>query len=112
MIEIKLLDNKCLEGIMNDFINSTEKMPEIQSKLMAEDEYMRLQAAAASLKEKMAGCPGAALMEEFEDTVLEMLGYETAAAYLDGIRKGVNLWRFLLDGAGRRQQVAAQDNAR
>ena len=112
MIEIKLLDNKCLEGIMNDFINSTEKMPEIQSKLMAEDEYMRLQAAAASLKEKMAGCPGAALMDEFEDTVLEMLGYETAAAYLDGIRKGVNLWRFLMDGDGRRQQVAAQDNAR
>ena len=53
-----------------------------------------------------------ALMEEFEDTVLEMLGYETAAAYLDGIRKGVNLWRFLMDGDGRRQQVAAQDNAR
>lgn len=109
MIEIKLLDNICLEGIMNDFINSTEKLPEIQSKLMAEEEYMRLQAAAASLKERMAGCPGAALMEEFEDTVLEMLGYETAAAYLDGIRKGVNLWRFIMDETDRRQQDGQPD---
>lgn len=112
MIEIKLLDNKCLEGIMNDFINDAAELPEIQSKLKDEEEYMRLQAAAADLKERMSGCPGAALMEEFEDTVYTMSGYETAAAYLDGIRKGVNLWRFLMDGEGRRQQAATQDSAR
>ena len=104
MIRVKISDNKCLEDIMNDFISSAAELPEVQSQLRDEEEYMKLQATVDSLKEAMAGCPEAALMEAFEDALYWISGYEINAAYLDGIKKGFNLGRFLMDETDRRQQ--------
>ena len=107
MIELKLLDNECMEGIINDFINSTEQLTAFQLQLRDEEEYMKLDALAESLKETMAGCPEAGLMEAFEDAVYWKSAYETNMAYLDGIRKGFNLRRFLLEETDLRQQAGA-----
>ena len=46
-------------------------------------------------------------MEAFEDAVYWKSAYETNMAYLDGIRKGFNLRRFLLEETDLRQQAGA-----
>ncbi len=111
MIRVKILDNECLEGIVNDFVNSTENLSELQKQLSADEEYMKLSATADGIKEALAGCPEADLMEAFEDAVFWKSGYEANIAYLEGIRKGFNLYRFIMDGieeTGRRQQARAE----
>lgn len=107
MIKVKMLDNECLEGIMNDFINSTEQLTDFQLQLRDDEEYMKLDALTENLKETMSGCPEAGLMEAFEDAVYWKSAYETNMAYLDGIRKGFNLRRFLMEETDLRQQAKA-----
>lgn len=109
MIEIKLLDNKCLENIMNDFINSAAQVSDLQAQLSDEEDYRKLTALADSLKETMAGCPEADLMEAFEDAVYWKSAYETSVAYLDGIRKGFNLRRFIIGEKCPRQQSKTEE---
>lgn len=104
MIRVKILDNEGLEGIMNDLLNSTEELTDLQLQLREEEDYMKLTAVADSIKETLAGCPEADLMEEFEDAVYWRGAYEMKVAYLEGIKKGFNLRRFLTGELEQRQQ--------
>ena len=108
MIELKIMDDECLEGIRNDFINSNEQLSAFQLQLRDEEEYVKLDALIEKLKESMAGCPEADLKEKFEDAVYWKSAYENNMAYLDGIRKGFNLRRFLMEETDLRQQAKAE----
>ncbi len=105
MIKVKLLDNEYLENTLNGLFNSFEHITDFQKQLEADEEYRKISAIADSLKEMMAGCPEAELMEKFEDALTWITGYTINVAYLDGIKTGFNLGRFLTDGAEQRQQA-------
>lgn len=109
MIKIKMLDNEYMEGILNDLINSTEQLTDLQLRLRSEEEYMKLDALAKGLKKTMAGCPEADLMEAFEDAVFWKSAYEINMAHLEGIKKGFNLRRLLLDETCQRQQANKEE---
>lgn len=107
MIKVKMLDNEYLENTLNGLLGSFEHVTDFQKQLEADEEYMKISAIADSLKEMMEGCPEAELMEQFEDALTWKTGYTVNVAYLDGIKTGFNLRRFLLGETDLRQQAKA-----
>ncbi len=104
MIKVKMLDNEYLENILNGLFNSFDNTSDFQKQLETDEEYLKISAIADSLKELLAGCPEAELMEAYDDALCWKMGYTINVAFLDGIKTGFNLGRFLTDETDRRQQ--------
>lgn len=104
MIKVKMLDNEYLENTLNGLLNSIGNVTDFQKQLETDEEYMKISAIADSLKELLAGCPEAELMEAYEDALFWKMGYTINVAFFDGIKTGFNLRRFIMDETDQRQQ--------
>lgn len=95
MVEIRLLDEKWMEQIINDLLNAEEFMTEIEEDVCREDGYQEENIRISTIERMAAGTPTEKLLFEYKDAIESKSGYTYNAAYLNGIKKGFQLAMFM-----------------
>lgn len=95
MVEIRLLDEKWMEQIINDLLMSEEFLTEIERDICQEDCYQEENIRISTIERMATGTPAEKLLIEYKDAIESKSGYICNAAYLNGIKKGFQLAMFM-----------------